>query len=275
MKTKTNMLKTLIAILTLTLPVLLLTSCEPQNDIENSLPKEQESNDKVTQLLERALTLGTEQEYDAITEDYKKLSKSEMDRFIELKTERDAAKINALSSSHKITEDEKQTMINSLYVARDMRRAFNAYAQKNYKKSINKLDETSLNSLFTSFAKENKINPFLERMGKAPSNNRAQSCPVFHYPHATVRFNDGGITWFTWNSIVNTPNEWPCDYEFVFSGNKRKIRPTDWFADRLLNSYGGNVQYRHANGNTYVIFGFKWTTFWIGHPGLTSINMIW
>ncbi|MBD0256463.1 MAG: hypothetical protein ICV83_12160 [Cytophagales bacterium] len=257
---------------------LFVAGCNRQDAKDSVAPAQAASStEKVEKLLERAYLSGTAESYAAITAEYQQLTAAEFELFSNMKTEKDLARLESGKlPGARVDQTQKESIVQNLKAAQGLRSEVNKQALATYGKTLNQLSNQQLSQLMESYQKTTAFERQVAQFGivRGEPNGRTQACPLLNFPFTTVRTNNPGNGWLNYTSVINEVGEWPCDYEYNFAGRMTRIRGDDWFAVQLLDSFGGNVNYRLPVGSTKVILGFGKTTLWIGHPWLTSISML-
>jgi len=192
--------------------------------------------------------LETEEEFEKITQQYRKLSLGEMEEFFKLsliKMQEKNEKINLSPEEiEKICSFRKKIFLKSIEV---------------FGKNFNQLSADEARHLTEM---ERRQQP----LAKA-------SCSTASYPYSACRTTVSGTDWTGYDRYAtpNDPND--CDYEYRFTGFKNYTYGSDWFARKLLDHWGGCIIKRYSGGYTRLLFGQWGVRLWIGIPQLTSVEM--
>lgn len=235
-----------------------------------------QSNEKISRLLERALREGTQEEYDAISTEYKALSFGELELFNKVKTEVDNERaVQKLAKDGvQLSQQQRQMLTSALQQANSLRSTVNRQSVALYGVPYNQLADSVLNKLLDqegqNFAVDMpNFNP--ESTSKARAA-QVMSCSSASFPYVATKLT-GNLKWNYWGqkSTPDHPND--CDYEFRYSGYLFRFYPKDWFAERLCNSFNNRLARRSNDTYTRILFGNRGVWLWIGYPGLTSVEM--
>lgn len=232
-------------------------------------------SEKIAHLLERAMREGTQQDYDAITTEYKALNFTELEQFNALKTKIDQERLvrKLAQSGVPLGEEQRLAVAGSLQQANSLRSDVNKQSVALYGVPYNQIADSLLYSLLEQESRSHSID--VTNFNPEPSANARSSqvmaCSVADFPYVSTKLS-GNVKWNYWGQ-KRTPGTSDCDYEFRYSGYLFRFYPKDWFAEKLCNSFGNAILRRSNNTYTRLLMG-KWRVlFWEGDPGLTSVDM--
>lgn len=99
-----------------------------------------------------------------------------------------------------------------------------------------------------------------------------RSACQYHVYQQSVRMNNsasiGGSKPVSFRRTVNTPDEYPCDFEVVFSFEPRWIGTDFWPTYRLLKSFGGGV----ISDQNRVLFGALRSYIWYNTASESAVE---
>jgi len=234
-----------------------------------------QADEMVTQLMERALLPGTQQEYDAITAVYKTLTFDQLEAFNKLKSKADEERMVqqlAINTGGRVNTQQRAVVAAQIQEVDAFRVKLNQESVTRYGVPYNQLPASTLNQLLDD--QTDSVNPVdLDALANSNARLAPQGCSSASFPYAATKVSNGSQGWSGWTTR-STPNHAnDCDYEFRYSGYRYYFDPKDWFADRLCDSFNNRLARRYGSPNTYILFGNRGVWLWIGWPGLTSVNM--
>ncbi|WP_420149851.1 hypothetical protein [Spirosoma sp.] len=240
-----------------------------------STPTAAPGNEKISRLLERTLREGTQEEYDAITAEYKALSFDELELFNKVKTEIDQERLvqKLAQSGVKLNQTQRQMVTGSLQQANSLRSAVNRQSVALYGVPYNQLADSLLYSLLERESVKHPID--VPNFNPEPSANaraaQVMACTAADFPYVSTKLS-GNRNWNYWGWKRTTGSN-DCDIEFRYSGYLFRFYPKDWFAERLCDSFNNRILRRSNNTYTRLLMGAWRVIFWEGDPGLTSVDM--